>query len=126
MLSGLSFSTEMQDKPTQELSGGWIMCVSLSCALFADPSLLLLDDLTNHIDLEAVIWFERYLTTKFRGTLVEVSHGCHFLNEVVTDVVLFQRSKVTTYRGDISNFEAVREDDNHRQIQIFAIQEAKR
>ena len=107
MLSGLSFSTEMQDKPTQELSGGWIMCVSLSCALFADPSLLLLDDLTNHIDLEAVIWFERYLTTKFRGTLVEVSHGRHFLNEVVTDVVLFQRSKVTTYRGDISNFEAV-------------------
>ena len=88
--------------------------------------MLLLEKPTNHLDLEAVLWLELYLTTKFRGTLVEVSHGRHFLNEVVTDVVLFQRSKVTTYRGDISNFEAVREDDNHRQIQIFAIQEAKR
>mmetsp|Transcript_33748 Transcript_33748/g.100679 ORF Transcript_33748/g.100679 Transcript_33748/m.100679 type:complete len:851 (-) Transcript_33748:45-2597(-) len=126
VLSGLGFSRDMQDKPTRELSGGWRMRVSLSCALFADPSLLLLDEPTNHLDLEAVLWLERYLTTKFMGTLVVVSHDRHFLNEVVTDVAHFYRSKLTTYRGDISNFEAVREEEKQRQIRLYETQEAKK
>mmetsp|Transcript_9988 Transcript_9988/g.14012 ORF Transcript_9988/g.14012 Transcript_9988/m.14012 type:complete len:851 (-) Transcript_9988:83-2635(-) len=127
VLAGLGFVTkEMQDKPTKELSGGWRMRVSLSCALFANPSLLLLDEPTNHLDLEAVLWLEKYLTTQFKGTLVVVSHDRHFLNEVVTDVVHFHRNKLTTYRGDITNFQAVREEDRKRQIRQREVQEAKR
>jgi len=127
VLFGLGFTTpEMQDKPTKELSGGWRMRVSLSCALFADPALLLLDEPTNHLDLEAVLWLERYLTRDFRGTLVVVSHDRHFLNEVVTDVVHFHRSKLTTYKGDISSFTAVREENRKRQIRQYEQQEAKR
>jgi ATP-binding cassette subfamily F protein 3 len=78
------------------------------------------------LDLEAVLWLERYLTTKFVGTLVVVSHDRHFLNEVVTDVVHFHRSKLTTYKGDISAFEAIRDDDKVRQIRLHEQQEAKR
>ena len=126
VLAGLGFTPEMQDKPTKELSGGWRMRVSLSCALFANPSLLLLDEPTNHLDLEAVLWLERYLTTQFAGTLVVVSHDRHFLNAVVTDVVHFHKSTLATYRGDISNFEAVRDDDRLRQQGAFERQEAKR
>ena len=150
VLSGLGFSEIMMDKPTSELSGGWRMRVSLSCALFANPSLLLLDEPTNHLgkfvlltkpvysssseiltlrlfkDLEAVLWLEKYLTTKFTGTLVVVSHDRHFLNEVVTDVVHFHKSNLTCYRGDISNFEAVRDDNRLRQIRLREVQEAKK
>ncbi|EEC45500.1 predicted protein, partial [Phaeodactylum tricornutum CCAP 1055/1] len=126
VLAGLGFAKEMQDKPTDELSGGWRMRVSISCALFANPSLLLLDEPTNHLDLESVLWLERYLTTTFSGTLVVVSHDRHFLNEVVTDVVHFHRSQLTTYRGDISSFEAVRDDDRLRQQRQREQQEAKR
>jgi ATPase subunit of ABC transporter with duplicated ATPase domains len=77
-------------------------------------------------DLEAVLWLEKYLTTKFTGTLMVVSHDRHFLNEIVTDVVHFPRSKLITYRGDISNFEAVRDDDKLRQQRQREIQETKR
>ena len=100
--------------------------MSISCALFVYPALLLLDEPINHLDLEAVLWLEGYLTTKFRGTLMVVSHYRHFLNEVVIDVLYFHRSKLTTYHGNISNFEAVWEEDKQRQIRLFDIQEAKR
>jgi ATPase subunit of ABC transporter with duplicated ATPase domains len=126
ILAGLGFTPEMQDKPTMELSGGWRMRVSLSCALFANPSLLLLDEPTNHLDLEAVLWLEKFLTTTFTGTLVVVSHDRHFLNEIVTDVVHFHRGNLKTFRGDISNFEGVREEDRIRQIRLREQQEAKR
>lgn len=72
------------------------------------------------------MWLEKYLTTKFTGTLVVVSHDRHFLNEVVTDVVHFHKSSLTCYRGDISNFEAVRDDNRLRQIRLREVQEAKK
>jgi ATP-binding cassette subfamily F protein 3 len=126
ILSGLGFSNEMQDKPTQELSGGWRMRVSLSCALFADPSLLLLDEPTNHLDLPGVLWLESYLNTKFKGTLVVVSHDRHFLNEICTDIVHFYKSELKTYRGDVTNYEAVREEDKKRQIRLRENQESQK
>eukprot|EP00537_Pseudo-nitzschia_pungens_P019192 CAMPEP_0172411862 /NCGR_PEP_ID=MMETSP1061-20121228/77609_1 /TAXON_ID=37318 /ORGANISM="Pseudo-nitzschia pungens, Strain cf. pungens" /LENGTH=908 /DNA_ID=CAMNT_0013148077 /DNA_START=193 /DNA_END=2919 /DNA_ORIENTATION=- len=126
VLAGLGFTKEMQDKPTSALSGGWRMRVSLSCALFANPSLLLLDEPTNHLDLEAVLWLERYLTQSFTGTLVVVSHDRHFLNEVVTDVVHFNKNTLATYRGDITNFESVLVENKIRQQRQREQQEAKR
>ncbi|OEU07369.1 P-loop containing nucleoside triphosphate hydrolase protein [Fragilariopsis cylindrus CCMP1102] len=126
VLAGLGFTPEMQDKPTSALSGGWRMRVSLSCALFANPSLLLLDEPTNHLDLEAVLWLERYLTKTFTGTLVVVSHDRCFLDEVVTDVVHFHGSTLTTYKGDISNYESVLIENKIRQSRQREQQEAKR
>jgi ATP-binding cassette, subfamily F, member 3 len=126
ILSGMGFSEEMQVKATRELSGGWRMRVSLSCALFANPDLLLLDEPTNHLDLEAVLWLERYLSTKYRGTVLVVSHDRHFLNEIVTDVVHFYRETLNTYRGDISNYEAVVDENKKRQLRLRENQEAKR
>jgi len=126
ILFGMGFTEDMQERPTKELSGGWRMRVSLCSALFAEPSLLLLDEPTNHLDLEAVLWLEQYLTKKFQGTVLLVSHDRHFLNEVVTDVVHFNNRRLKTYRGDISNFDAVREEEKQRQIRLRENQEAKR
>ena len=126
ILTGIGFSPEMRSKPTSELSGGWRMRVSIACGVFAEPSLLLLDEPTNHLDLESCLWLEKYLTSKFGGTLLVVSHDRHFLNEVVTDVVYFHNNTLTTYRGDISNFEAVREEEKQRQVRLRENQEAKK
>ena len=83
------------------------MRVSLLCALFVNPALLLLDKPKNHLNLEAMLWLRRYLATNFCGTLVVVSHDHHFLNEVGTDVVYFHLSKIRTYHGGILKFGAV-------------------
>jgi ATPase subunit of ABC transporter with duplicated ATPase domains len=126
VLHGLGFDDAKMDRPTGELSGGWRMRVSLACALFASPSLLLLDEPTNHLDLEATMWLERYLTKEFRGTLVVVSHDRSFLNTIVSDVLAFDKQKIKQYRGDVANFEAVREEDRARQQRQREVQEKKR
>lgn len=126
VLSGMGFTTEMQNMPTKQFSGGWRMRISIASALFAQPSLLLLDEPTNHLDVESCMWLERYLTKDFDGTLVVVSHDRHFLNAVVTDVVHFHKHTLNVYKGDITNFEAVRDDEKQRQIRLRENQEAKK
>lgn len=86
ILSGLSFTTQMQNKKTKEFSGGWRMRISLACALFMQPTLLLLDEPTNHLDMEAVVWLESYLS-KWKHCLLIISHSQDFLNNVCTQTI---------------------------------------
>jgi len=71
-------------------------------------------------------WLERYLTTKFKGTLLLVSHDRHFLNAVVTDVCHFHLGTLTTYKGDINNFVQVRDEQATNQKRQREVQEDKR
>ena len=75
-----------------------------------------------------MLWLEHYLTTSFRGTLLVVSHDRHFLNAVVTDVAAFdqQQKSLKVYKGDVTNFEAVRADEKLRQKRLWEVQEARR
>jgi len=88
ILAGLSFTSDMQRRPTRTFSGGWRMRVALARALFIEPDLLLLDEPTNHLDLHAVLWLESYLT-KWPKTLIVVSHAREFLNTVSGTFVTF-------------------------------------
>ncbi|KAL0591395.1 hypothetical protein ABG067_001426 [Albugo candida] len=103
ILFGLGFDSEMQEKSTQDFSGGWRMRISLAKALYVEPTLLMLDEPTNHLDLNAVIWLDDYLQ-KWKKTLLVVSHDADFLNSVCTEVLHLESRKIAHYKGNYDQF----------------------
>ncbi|KAM7279333.1 hypothetical protein ACFE04_006467 [Oxalis oulophora] len=125
ILAGLSFTPEMQRKPTKTFSGGWRMRIALARALFIEPDLLLLDEPTNHLDLHAVLWLESYLV-KWPKTFIVVSHAREFLNIVTTDILHLQNQKLTAYKGDYDTFERTRIEQVKNQQKAFEANERSR
>jgi ATP-binding cassette subfamily F protein 3 len=103
LLAGLGFSEADQSKPTRTFSGGWRMRLALARALFVKPALLLLDEPSNHIDLNALAWLEDYLQT-WPGTLLVVSHDRAFLDAVATDIVHQHSGRLDYYKGNFTQF----------------------
>jgi ATP-binding cassette subfamily F protein 3 len=107
ILLGLGFDEEMQQQPLDSFSGGWKMRVALAALLFSQPDLLLLDEPSNHLDLEAVMWLEDFLKS-YKATIVVVSHERDFLNNVVDHILHLQGGKITLYPGGYDSFERQR------------------
>ncbi|MBB3909492.1 ABC-F family ATP-binding cassette domain-containing protein [Sphingomonas desiccabilis] len=107
ILVGLGFDESMQNSPLDGFSGGWRMRVALAALLFSQPDVLLLDEPSNHLDLEAVLWLEDFLKS-YRATIVIVSHERDFLNNVVDHILHLQGGKVTLYPGGYDAFERQR------------------
>ena len=107
ILKGLGFDEEMQGRPLDGFSGGWKMRVALAALLFSQPDVLLLDEPSNHLDLEAVMWLEDFLRS-YRATILVVSHERDFLNEVVDHILHLQNGKLTLYPGGYDAFERQR------------------
>jgi ATP-binding cassette, subfamily F, member 1 len=104
ILHGLGFTEVMQRRATNLFSGGWRMRISLARALYIQPTVLLLDEPTNHLDLRAVLWLEEYLT-RWKKTLVVVSHDRDFLNSITTDIIHLHDERLHYYRGNFESFE---------------------
>jgi ATP-binding cassette subfamily F protein 3 len=119
ILVGLGFDEEAQHRPLDSFSGGWRMRVALAALLFSAPDLLLLDEPSNHLDLEAVLWLEDFLQS-YRATIVVVSHERDFLNNVVDHILHLDRGKLVLYPGGYDAFERQRAE---RQAQLASARE---
>jgi len=119
ILLGLGFDEEMQNRPLDSYSGGWKMRVALGSLLFSEPDLLLLDEPSNHLDLEATLWLENFLK-EYRATVLVISHERDLLNNVVDHILHLDGGKVTLYPGGYDAFERQRAE---RLAQLTAAKE---
>jgi ATPase subunit of ABC transporter with duplicated ATPase domains len=99
VLAGLGFSQEMMDGDVGKLSGGWKMRVALARILLMRPDAMLLDEPSNHLDLESLIWLEQFLRG-YEGALLMTSHDWEFMNRVVNKIVEIDGGTLTSYSGD--------------------------
>ncbi len=125
ILVGLGFDEEMQQRPLDSYSGGWKMRVALAALLFSEPDLLLLDEPSNHLDLEATLWLESFLKG-YPGMMVVISHERDLLNNVVDNILHLEGGKVTLYAGGYDAFERQRAERAAQIAAARASQDAQR
>ncbi len=107
ILAGLGFSQQMQDGDVGALSGGWKMRVALARILLMRPDAMLLDEPSNHLDIESIIWLEGFLKG-YDGALLMTSHDREFLNRVVGKIVEIDGGALTTFSGNYDFYERQR------------------
>ncbi len=122
-LSGLGFSQEMMDGDVGMLSGGWKMRVALARILLMRPDVMLLDEPSNHLDIESIIWLEAFLKG-YDGALMMTAHDRAFMNRVVGKIVEIDGGNLNTYSGDYEFYEAQRAQNEKQQQAQFERQQA--
>jgi len=123
VLAGLSFSQEMMETDVGALSGGWKMRVALGRILLMQPDAMLLDEPSNHLDLESLIWLEEFLKG-YEGALLMTSHDREFLNRIVTKIIEIDGGSLTSYSGDYEFYERQRALNEKQQQAQFERQQA--
>ncbi len=123
VLDGLSFSQEMMDGDVGALSGGWKMRVALARILLMRPDVMLLDEPSNHLDLESLIWLEHFLAG-YDGVLLMTSHDRAFMNRIVNKIIEIDGGALTSYSGDYEFYEAQRAQNEKQQQAQFERQQA--
>jgi ATPase subunit of ABC transporter with duplicated ATPase domains len=123
VLAGLSFSQEMMDGDVGALSGGWKMRVALGRILLMRPDAMLLDEPSNHLDLESLIWLESFLKG-YEGGLLMTSHDREFMNRIVNKIVEIDGGSLTTYSGNYEFYEQQRALSEKQQQAQFERQQA--
>jgi ATPase subunit of ABC transporter with duplicated ATPase domains len=122
-LNGLGFSQEMMEGDVGALSGGWKMRVALARILLMRPDVMLLDEPSNHLDLESLIWLEKFLHD-YEGTLLMTSHDREFINRVISKVIEIDSGSLSTYAGDYEFYEQQRAQNEKQQQAQFERQQA--
>ena len=118
ILKGLGFSDSDLQRLTDEFSGGWQMRIALARVLLSEPDIMLLDEPTNYLDLEARNWLEGYLNS-FAGGFIIVSHDRFFLDSTVNEVVELFNGRLKTYKGNYSFYEKKREQELQQLIKDY-------
>ena len=122
--NGLSISAEMRTRLFDQLSGGEKTRVNLGRLILEDTDILLLDEPTNHLDLQATEWLEEYLT-RFRGTVVTISHDRYFLDRTVTRIIEIEDGKAAFYSGNYSFYAIEKERRYQERMKQYMKEQAK-
>jgi ATPase subunit of ABC transporter with duplicated ATPase domains len=123
ILAGLGFSQEVMDADVKTLSGGWKMRVALARILLMRPDAMLLDEPSNHLDLESIIWLENFLKA-YEGALLMTSHDREFMNRIVGRVIEIDGGVLTSYSGDLDFYEKQRAQNETQAQAAFDRQQA--
>ncbi len=123
ILAGLGFTQEQQQQELEVFSGGWRMRVALAAVLFSRPDLLLLDEPSNYLDLEAALWLEAFLRS-YQGTFLVISHERTLLNSVTEQILHLEDGRATLYNGNYDSFEHQRRE-RLRQLESMRVREVR-
>ncbi len=123
VLAGLSFTPDMMDGDVGNLSGGWKMRVALARILLMRPDVMLLDEPSNHLDIESLIWLENFLKA-YDGALLMTSHDRAFMNRIVNKIIEIDGGGLTTFSGDYDFYAQQRAQLEKQQQAQFERQQA--
>ncbi len=123
VLDGLGFSQEMMDGDVGKLSGGWKMRVALARILLMRPDAMLLDEPSNHLDLESLIWLEEFLKG-YEGALLMTSHDREFMNRIVNKIVEIDGGALTSHSGNYEFYQQQRAQAEKQMQAQFERQQA--
>lgn len=122
--TGLKIDDQLQGKLFSQLSGGEKTTIILGKILLQNPDILLLDEPSNHLDLDAMEWLEGYLK-EYKGVVIIVSHDRYFLDNVVTKIIEIEDMKSKSYDGNYSAFVIEKERLLQLQMDEFLDQQKK-
>ena len=121
-LLGLGFKREDFNRLTNEFSGGWRMRIELAKILLKEPDLILLDEPTNHIDIESVMWLEDFLINKAKAVMV-ISHDKAFIDNITNRTIEVTMGKIYDYKANYSHYLQLREDRRIHQLKAYKEQQ---
>ena len=121
-LKGLGFKQEDFTRQTNEFSGGWRMRIELVKILLQKPDLILLDEPTNHIDIESVIWLEDFLINKADAVMV-ISHDRAFIDNITNRTIEVTMGKIYDYKANYTHYLQLRKDRRSHQIKSYQEQQ---
>src|SRR6187399_723074 len=123
VLHGLGFDDDRIDGDVGTLSGGWKMRVAMARVLLGRPDVLLMDEPTSHLDIESIIWLEKFLKG-LPGALLMTSHDREFMNRIVGRIAEIDGGEITSYSGNYDFYERERAIRETNREAAYARQQA--
>jgi ATP-binding cassette subfamily F protein 3 len=118
VLKGLGFIREDFTRPTSEFSGGWRMRIELAKILLKKPDLILLDEPTNHMDIESIQWLEEFLSNSAKAVMV-ISHDRAFVDNITNRTIEVTMGRIYDYKAKYSHYLELRKDRRVHQQKAY-------